>query len=67
MKLDEATKEQIDALSYEDLLVYWRFAPPGTAWCQGKAGYYFCKVLDKKRRALGAVEAHRISKKVSVT
>ena len=43
MKLTDAIKNQIDGMSYEDLLRRWRFAPPGVPLFQGDAGVHYSR------------------------
>jgi hypothetical protein len=41
MELTPERKEQIDKMSYEQLLSHWRFAPVGDPWFQGATGEYW--------------------------
>ena len=43
MDLTEANKQEIDDLSYEQLLFEWRFAPIGDRRFQGETGEYWGK------------------------
>jgi hypothetical protein len=54
-------KAKIDAMSYEDLLRRWRFAPTGTEIFQGESGDYYAAEMARKRDAdpLGAVGASK--------
>lgn len=45
-------KQQIDSMTYEQLLHRWRFAPVGDLMLQGEIGEYFSKVMAEKRSAL---------------
>ena len=49
MKLTEEYKKHIDAMSYETLLLHWRFAPPGDPWFQGETGDYWGKRMVELR------------------
>ena len=49
MKLTKENKDYIDALSYEQLLSHWRFAPIGDPWFQGKTGKYWKERLSTLR------------------
>lgn len=49
MKLTPENKAHIDALSLEELLRRWRFAPSGDEWFQGETGKYWSLVMFKKR------------------
>jgi len=45
--LDPKIKEEIDAMSHEDLCRKWRFALPGSKWFLGEVGAYFTDRLFK--------------------
>ena len=62
MKLTEKNKEQIDAMSYREMLARWRFAPLGDKTFQGETGEYFAKVMKEKRRALDSEDPESHSK-----
>ena len=49
MNLTPENKQYIDALSYEELLSRWRFAPPGDPWFQGETGKYWADRMEAKR------------------
>ena len=51
MNLTPELKEQINAMSYMDMLALWRFAPPGDEMFQGESGEYFGKCMFTKRDA----------------
>ncbi|MDR2172655.1 MAG: hypothetical protein LBE32_00345 [Burkholderiales bacterium] len=51
MKVTETLKQQIDAMSYEEMLSMWRFSPVGDAMFEGESGDYFAKVMREKRDA----------------
>lgn len=46
--IDQKIKEQIDAMSQEELCRKWRFAIPGDLMLQGEEGEYFAKRLTEK-------------------
>lgn len=62
MKLDDTLKQQIDEMSYEELLHAWRFTKVGSPLFQGDMGTYFGLVMTKKRSEVGQAEHVRISK-----
>lgn len=50
----------IDGQSYEGLLRWWRFAPPGDPFFQGETGEHYARVMAERRAGLpegGAAEA----------
>ena len=49
MELTDKNKAHIDAMSYEGLLSYWRFAPAGDPWFQGATGDYWSKRMIELR------------------
>jgi hypothetical protein len=61
--MDKAlTKEQIDAMTYEQLLRKWRFAPLGDPTFQAELGEYYSTRMEAKRAEVGPEEHTRISK-----
>lgn len=58
------TKEEIDNMSYEDMLYLWRFAPIPSPLFQGESGEYFSKVMMAKKAELTPEEQVTISKNV---
>ena len=50
MDLTEEGKNDIDAMSYEDLLRTWRFAPAGDPRFNGESGQYWGKRLAELRK-----------------
>lgn len=64
MKLTSTLKQQIDNMSYEQLLYKWRFAPAGTDLFQGETGEYFKSKLFEKRNQLSVSEQVAVSKYV---
>ena len=60
--MTDKQKQQIDDMDYESLLRLWRFSASGAPIFQGKAGYYFAKVMREKREELQDEEAIKISK-----
>ena len=61
MDLTEELKQQIDAMSYEEMLRKWRFAPVGDPIFQGSVGKYFSTRMFALRDAdpAGAVAASK--------
>ena len=51
MQLTSENKAHIDALSYEELLRDWRFAPAGDPWFQGETGRYWNDRMRELREA----------------
>ena len=62
MDLTKEIKEQIDNLTYTELLQRWRFSPSGDKWFQGETGVYWAERM-KELRDRGASHA-RASKKI---
>jgi hypothetical protein len=60
MDLTVENKAHIDAMTYEQLLSSWRFAPSSDPWFQGETGEYWGERMERLR---GADHA-QISKKV---
>ena len=48
----EEMKRQVEAMSYEELLRKWRFAPAGDPMFAGEAGQYYLETMNRKRQAL---------------
>ena len=61
--MDEKTKALIDAMTYEDLLRKWRFAPLGDPMFVGETGKYFAERMEQKRTEEGT-DRVAVSKKV---
>ena len=57
-------KEQIDALSYEEILRLWRFHPVGDPMFQGDDGEYLVKTFYRKKAEISSEEHTAISKRV---
>lgn len=57
-------KEQIDKMSYEQLLARWRFSPSGDPMFVGEIGKYYADVMSKKKSELSHEEQVRISKDI---
>lgn len=51
--MDEVTKAKIDAMTYQQLLEKWRFAPLGDPMFQGESGHYFEQRMKEKRSEVG--------------
>jgi hypothetical protein len=49
MNLTTENKAYIDKLSYQALLLSWRFAPVGDKWFQGETGDYWGKRMRELR------------------
>jgi len=49
----EEAKKKIDAMSYQELLEHWRFAPAGDPMFVGEVGDYYKQVMQEKRQAIG--------------
>ena len=65
MKLTPELKASIDALSYEELLREWRFAPSGSPKFQDETGAYWLKRMSELRNQPGGhEEAVRASKSI---
>lgn len=60
--MDEAMKARIDAMTYEQLLRQWRFAPLGDPMFQGEQGEYYSTRMEDKRLEVGPEEHTRVSK-----
>ena len=58
MTLTQENKLHIDALSYEQLLSRWRFAPAGDAWFQGETGKYWGERMNELRDQPGGQTRH---------
>lgn len=58
MNLTKENKEKIDAMSYEQLLEHWRFAPAGDPWLCGQTGEYWKDAMHTRRNAPGGNEVH---------
>ena len=50
MHLTPEIKKEIDAMSYEDLLIIWRFTPVGDPWFQGETGEYWGERMAQLRK-----------------
>jgi hypothetical protein len=65
MKLTDDIKCRIDAMSYDQLLHGWRFAPIGDPMMQDESGDYWAQRIKETRARPGGDEAHvRASKAV---
>ena len=65
MKLTDKTKQYIDSLSYERLLLHWRFAPVGDKWFEGETGEYWTKRMSELRNPPNGENEHvRASKAI---
>jgi hypothetical protein len=65
MKLTDKTKQYIDSLSYERLLLHWRFAPVGDKWFEGETGEYWTKRMSELRNLPNGENEHvRASKAI---
>ena len=53
MELTPEAKRSIDAMSYENMLRAWRFAPIGDQMFQGETGEYFAQQMAAKRKLVG--------------
>lgn len=62
--IPEKIKNQIDSMTYEEMLSKWRFAPIGDPMFQGETGDYYKKVMKKKKDQLLDGEHVSISKKI---
>lgn len=49
MELTPENKAHIDAMSYEQLLRNWRFAPSGDVWFRGETGKYWGERMKELR------------------
>ena len=61
MILTDELKNQIDGMSYREMLKKWRFTPSGDSMFEGESGTYYSKVMFEKRDAdpEGAVQASK--------
>jgi hypothetical protein len=59
-----AEKQQINEMSYYEMLKLWRFSEPGHPIFQGATGDYFEKVMAEKKEEIGPEMAVKISKKI---
>lgn len=57
-------KQEIDYMSYYQLLRRWRKAPRGDVFFQGEVGDYYSKAMFKKKGELPDSEAVKISKEI---
>jgi len=65
MDLTPECKAEIDAMSYEQLLSKWRFAPAGSPWFQGESGDYWGKRMNELRSLPGGdIEHTQASKRI---
>ena len=58
MNLTQDNKAHIDALTLEELLRRWRFAPIGDPWFQGETGTYWAQRMKELRADPGGQAAH---------
>ena len=59
MELTKELKQQLDNMSYRDMLEKWRYAPVGAAVFQGESGEYFRKVMLEKKEKVNHVAASK--------
>ena len=65
MDLTPDNRAHIAALTLEELLRRWRFAPVGDPWFQGETGSYWARRMTALRAASGEDAAHvRASKAI---
>ncbi len=57
--MDAKQKKQIDEMSYEQLLRFWRFAPVGEPLMQGETGAYYSSVMGEKKNHVDHVAASK--------
>lgn len=62
--IDDKTKQEIDSMTYEEMLKLWRFAPLGDPMFQNETGDYFSKVMKEKKNKISDCEQVRVSKSV---
>ncbi len=62
--MDDATKDRIDAMGYEEMLRLWRNAAVGHPMFMGDTGSYFSKRMAEKRDEAGDGAAVSASKSV---
>jgi hypothetical protein len=62
MILTDELKNEIDNMSYSQMLSKWRFTPAGNNLFQGESGDYFAKVLGEKKNDLSIDNQAGISK-----
>jgi len=60
----EEMKQQIDAMSYHEMLSRWRNAPIGSPWFAGEVGDYFSKAMAKKKSETSHAEQVATSKAI---
>ena len=58
MNLTDKIKQKIDAMSYEQLLSGWRFAPAGDPMFQGASGNYWGQRMKELKEQPGGHEKH---------
>ena len=58
MDLTPKNKEQIDNMSYKDLLSQVRYAPIGDPWFQGETGKYWLERMAELRSKPGGDAMH---------
>ena len=57
--LTDKRKAEIDAMSYEQMLRKWRFAPLGDPAFQGERGAYFSETMHAKKKFVDHVQASK--------
>ena len=60
--LSELLKQEIDSMSYQQMVELWRSAPIGSALFQGEAGTYFEKMMEAKKETIVPSVRAQISK-----
>lgn len=57
-------KQEINNMTYKEMLIHWRFDPVGSVYFSGEVGHYFEKVMLNKRDELTREGEARISREI---
>lgn len=56
--MNDKLKQEIDAMTYEEMLRIWRFAPSGDPRCAGEVGKYLSERMKIMRSQPDGQEEH---------
>ncbi len=62
--LNQKIKDEIDNMSYDDMLRRWRFSPVGDIMFAGEEGEYFEETFRERNKKLGDKGHCKASKRV---
>lgn len=62
--ITKVQREEIDNMTYEQLLQKWRFAPAGDRFFAGEVGIYFKEVFFKRRKTMDNKDLVKASKSI---